>query len=128
VLGLRRSVYTVPVNYAIQFSGPVTTFTARHVWYGVGMRSICQPDPLTGYKAVVPPPLFHQLSLHPFPLPLHFSGVSCLRPLASPTFPHPSLRARGPTGPYNEASQKNASMRLLAVIRSRSRQHFLLSA
>jgi hypothetical protein len=50
------------------------------------MRSICQPDPLTGYKAVVPPPLFHQLSLHPFPLPLHFSGVSCLRPLASPTF------------------------------------------
>ena len=98
------AVYTVPVNYAIQFSGPVTTFTARHVWYGVGMRSICQPDPLTGYKAVVPPPLFHQLSLHPFPLPLHFSGVSCLRPLASPTFPHPSLRARGPTGPYNEAS------------------------
>jgi hypothetical protein len=40
-------VYTVPVNYAIQFSGPVTTFTARHVWYGVGMlrRLILTPPP-----------------------------------------------------------------------------------
>jgi hypothetical protein len=64
-------VNTVPVNYALRFSGPMTTFTARHVWYGVGMRSICQPDPLTGYKAVVPPPLFHQLSPS-FPPPPSF--------------------------------------------------------
>src|SRR5271154_4028054 len=32
----------VPVNYAIRFSGPVTTLTARRVWYGVGTRSVWQ--------------------------------------------------------------------------------------
>ena len=39
----------VPVNYGIRFSGPVTSLTARRVWYGVGTRSICQADPLAGY-------------------------------------------------------------------------------
>jgi hypothetical protein len=38
-------VKNVPVNYAIRFSGSVTAFTARRVWYGVGARSICQADP-----------------------------------------------------------------------------------
>jgi hypothetical protein len=28
-------VKNAPVNYAIRFSGPVISLTARHVWYGV---------------------------------------------------------------------------------------------
>jgi hypothetical protein len=40
--------------------------------------------------------------------------------------PDPPLQARGPTERYDEASQKNAP-RLLAVIRSRSRQHSLVN-
>jgi hypothetical protein len=44
-----------------------------------------------------------------------------------PPRPDPSLQARGPTERYDEASEKNASTRLLAVIRSRSRQHFLVN-
>jgi hypothetical protein len=55
-------------------------------------HSPAQVDSLAGYKAVVPP-LFHQLSPS-FLLPLHFGDISCLRPLASSTFPRPS-----PAGP-----------------------------
>src|SRR5271155_2246942 len=87
-------------------------------------RSICQADPLAGCKAA---PLFHQLSPS-FLLPLHFSDVSCLRPLASSTSP-PILPCR-PTAPQKDTTRpvrKNASTRLLAVIRSRSRQHFLVN-
>jgi hypothetical protein len=46
---LPEVMFYIPVNYAIRFSGPVTAFTARCVWYGVGARSICQADPLAGY-------------------------------------------------------------------------------
>src|SRR5271156_2690827 len=42
------------VNYGVRFSGPVTSLTARRVWYGVGTRSICQADPLAGYGARAP--------------------------------------------------------------------------
>jgi hypothetical protein len=31
----RQQVFSVPVNYAMRFSGPVTTLTARRVRYGV---------------------------------------------------------------------------------------------
>jgi hypothetical protein len=36
-------IRTVPVDYAIRFSGPVTALTARRVRYGVGPDLICQP-------------------------------------------------------------------------------------
>jgi hypothetical protein len=39
----------------------------------------------------------------------------------------PSILPCGPTERYDEASQKNTSTRLLAVIHSRSRQHFLVN-
>ena len=45
----------------------------------------------------------------------------------APLSPRPPLQARGPTERYDEASQKNASTRLLAVTRSRSRQHSLVN-
>ena len=41
--------------------------------------------------------------------------------------PDTPLQARGSIERYDEASQKNAAMRLLAVIRSRSRQHSLVN-
>jgi hypothetical protein len=41
--------------------------------------------------------------------------------------PRPSLQARGPTERYDETSQKSAFTRLLAVIRSRPRLHFLVN-
>src|SRR5271170_4148587 len=46
-------------------------------------------------KSRGPPPLFHQLSPS-FLLPLHFSDVSCLRPLASSTSPPPRSFPAGP--------------------------------
>ena len=46
-------------------------------------------------------------------------------PLSPP--PLPSCKARGPTERYDEASQKNAFTRLMAVIRSRARQRFLVN-
>jgi hypothetical protein len=91
----------------------VTALTARRVRYGVGARSICQPDPLAGYKAVVPPPLFYQLSpsLSPSLFILAMSRASGLgRALLSPPSP-PLLQARGPTERYDAASQKNAPPR-----------------
>jgi hypothetical protein len=36
-------VNMVPVNYAIWFSGPVTTLTARRVRYGVGLAPSASP-------------------------------------------------------------------------------------
>jgi hypothetical protein len=72
------------------------------VWYGVGARSICQADPLAGYKAVVPR-RFSINSLHPFLLPLHFSDVSYLRPLASSTF-SPILPC-GPAAPQKDTTK-----------------------
>jgi hypothetical protein len=49
------AVKNVPVNYAIRFSGPVTSLTRppRLVWASA-RAPICQIDPLAGYKAVVP--------------------------------------------------------------------------
>jgi hypothetical protein len=45
----------------------------------------------------------------------------------APLPPDPSLQARGPAEIYDEASQKNVAPRLLAVIRSRYRQHSLIN-
>jgi hypothetical protein len=64
-----------PVNYTIHSSCPVTALTAHCVWYGISARSICQADPLAGYKAVVS----HRFSincLHPF---LLAGGRRCLK-------------------------------------------------
>jgi len=41
--------------------------------------------------------------------------------------PDPPLQAGGRTERYDEASEKNASTLLLAVIHSRSQQHFLVN-
>src|SRR4051812_44310938 len=89
-------------------------------------RSICQADPLAGFKAVVPR-RFSINSLHPFSslFILAMSHTSGL--WRAPLSPHPPLQAHGPTERYDEASQKNTSTRLLAVIRSRSRQHSLVN-
>ena len=106
----------------------MTALTTRRVRCGVGARSICQPNPLPGIKSRSSPHCFSINSLHPFSSLFSCRGVSCLRPLASSTFPSiPSLRARGPTERYDEASQKNTSTRLMVVIRSKSRQHFLVN-
>jgi len=79
----------------------VTALTARRVWYSVEARSICQPDPLAGYKAVVP----RRFSiLHPFSslFILAMSRASGL--WRAPPPPDPPLQARGPTERYDEAS------------------------
>jgi hypothetical protein len=52
-------VYTVPMNYAIRFSEPVTPLTARRVWYGVGACLICQSDPRSGMKMSSSPAALH---------------------------------------------------------------------
>ena len=84
--------------------GYSTTLTARRVWYGVGARSHLPARSSGRYKAVRPPPLFHQLSPS-FLLALHFSDISYLRPLASSTSAlNPPLQAHGPTERYDEVS------------------------
>jgi hypothetical protein len=81
----------------------MTALTARRVWYGVGAPSICQTDPLAGYKAVVPR-RFSINSLHSSSslFILAMSRASGL--WRSPLSPHPPLQARGLTERYNEAS------------------------
>ena len=85
-----------------------------------------RPTPLAGYKAVVPAAFPLTLSI-PLP-PSSFLATSRASGLGrAPLSPRPPLQARGATERYDVASQKNAAPRLLAIIRSRSRQHSLVN-
>ena len=109
-------VKNAPVNYAFRSSGPVTALNPR---FGIVLAGLHQPSARYIYAVLLSPPLSHQPSSS-FPPPLfHIRGV--LMPQASGEFLRPSPTARSPTERYDKASQKNASTRLLAVIRSRSR-------
>jgi hypothetical protein len=61
-----------PVNYAIRFSGPVISLTARHVQYGVRAGTSASPKLCSVYRRFrSPAALSTQLSisiLPPFPL------------------------------------------------------------
>jgi hypothetical protein len=86
------SVKNVPVNYAFQFSGPVTALTARRVRYGVGADLICQPGPSPGIKTHSSPAAF------PTTLPLSFV------PFPHPTFLHrPLVLQAAPSSTYSPA-------------------------
>jgi hypothetical protein len=79
------SVRNVPVNYAIQFSGPVTALTARRVRYSVGPDLICQPGPSTGIKTHSSPATF------PTTLSLPFVSFPSLTFLHRPLVPQAAM-------------------------------------
>ena len=60
------SVKSVPVNYGIRFSGPVSPLTARRIRPKVGARRICQPRPSHRYKAAFVPRSFSNDPLTPY--------------------------------------------------------------
>jgi hypothetical protein len=110
------------------FSGPVTSLTPAAFGMSLARAPSRQADPPPGYKAVVPRRLSIN-SLHPFLLPLHFSDVSCLRPLASSILPPGSFPAgRRPHRKIRRSQlEEYLHTRLLAIICSRSQQHFLVN-
>jgi hypothetical protein len=111
----------VPLNYAIQLSGPVTALTARRVRHGVRADLICQPALGPGIKTPSSPAAFPTALSLPFIFSpsLPCTRLSCLSPRRAPLAPFRAER-------YNLASKKNSSARPLPLIRSTPRQHFLV--